>query len=117
MEHANNIADGDTAFSLSHTELTLREVQILNCLALGGTDKQIANHFQISVKTVNHHVNHILVKLKATNRTHAVAKAIMSQLVQPTVTDVVIGKRVSPTIRTPEIDHFNVQIVCQTEMK
>ncbi len=75
MEHTNNVAAVNTALSLSNTELTHRAVQILNCLALGDTDKQIANHLQISVKTVNHHVNHILVKLKATNRTHAVVKA------------------------------------------
>lgn len=61
--------------------LTARELQILRLLALGQADRQISIALNISVKTVNHHVSSIILKLDACNRTHAVAKAmILSQL-------------------------------------
>lgn len=67
--------------------LSTRESDILRHLALGRTDKQIAAHLRISVKTVNHHVTRILLKLGADNRTHAVARALMSQLISLRATD------------------------------
>lgn len=55
--------------------LSRRELEILHLLAQGKCDKAIAANLHISVKTVSHHVSNIILKLGATNRTHAVARA------------------------------------------
>jgi DNA-binding CsgD family transcriptional regulator len=67
--------------------LTPREIQILRQLALGKGDKQISIDLLISVKTVNHHVSNIILKLDAKNRTHAVAKALLTRQIVMRVTD------------------------------
>lgn len=67
--------------------LTSREIQILRHLALGKGDKQISTDLLISVKTVNHHVSNIILKLDAKNRTHAVAKALLTKQIEMRFTD------------------------------
>lgn len=71
--------------------LSPREMEILRHLALGKGDKIIADNLQISVKTVNHHVSSIMLKLDAANRTHAVSKALMAMLIKMRSTDTVSG--------------------------
>ncbi len=56
--------------------LTLRETQILNYVAEGNTNKQIARILQISEQTIKNHVSSILRKLNANDRAHAVVLAI-----------------------------------------
>ena len=56
--------------------LTLRETQILNYVAEGNTNKQIARILQISEQTINNHVSAILRKLNANDRARAVVLAI-----------------------------------------
>ena len=56
--------------------LTLRETQILNYVAEGNTNKQIARILQISEQTIKNHVSAILRKLNANDRAHAVVLAI-----------------------------------------
>ena len=68
--------------------LTSREIQILRQLAQGKGDKKIAIDLLISVKTVNHHVSNIMLKLNATNRTHAVAKALLAGQIEMRTTDI-----------------------------
>ena len=51
--------------------LTAREVEVLDQLARGQTDRQIADAFFISKKTVSVHVSNILRKLDAGNRVDA----------------------------------------------
>lgn len=51
--------------------LTPRERDILNHLASGATDKEIANGTSLSIHTVKSHVRSILSKLHAVNRRHA----------------------------------------------
>ncbi len=51
--------------------LTAREVEVLAQLALGRTDRQIADELFISKKTVSVHVSNILRKLDTTNRVDA----------------------------------------------
>jgi len=53
--------------------LTRRETQILNYIAEGNTNKEIANKLEISEQTVKSHVSAILRKLNANDRAHAVA--------------------------------------------
>ena len=61
--------------------LTQRELQILNHIANGGTNKQVANMLGISEQTIKNHVSAILRKLNANDRAHAVALAIRNRWV------------------------------------
>lgn len=54
--------------------LTSRELEILTLVAAGSSNQTIANHLVISLGTVKGHLNHILSKLDAHNRTEAVAR-------------------------------------------
>jgi len=56
--------------------LTHRETQILNYIAEGNSNKQIARILGISEQTIKNHVSSILRKLNANDRAHAVALAI-----------------------------------------
>lgn len=56
--------------------LTPRETQILNYIAEGNSNKQIAHILQISEQTIKNHVSAILRKLNANDRAHAVVLAI-----------------------------------------
>jgi DNA-binding NarL/FixJ family response regulator len=53
--------------------LTAREREVLGLLAYGYTNRQIATHLTISVKTASVHVSHILGKLGVTQRIEAAA--------------------------------------------
>jgi DNA-binding NarL/FixJ family response regulator len=59
-------------------DLTGRELSILELLAEGSTNKEIAGMLNISDNTVRHHVNNIMEKLQVSDRTEAVATAIRS---------------------------------------
>jgi len=56
--------------------LTYRETQILNYIAEGNSNKQIARILEISEQTIKNHVSSILRKLNANDRAHAVALAM-----------------------------------------
>lgn len=56
--------------------LSDRELSVLRGVAAGLENKQIAQRLGISAETVKEHVSHALGKLRANNRTHAVAIAI-----------------------------------------
>jgi DNA-binding NarL/FixJ family response regulator len=58
------------------SDLTPRELQILNALSLGHTNKEIAKGLKISENTVRHHVTSIIEKLQVSDRTEAVAMAL-----------------------------------------
>ncbi|MEV0964429.1 response regulator transcription factor [Streptomyces sp. NPDC049910] len=55
--------------------LTARERQVLEHIALGSPNAEIAEDLAISVRTVKHHVTNLLMKLGARDRAHAVAMA------------------------------------------
>jgi two-component system NarL family response regulator len=52
-------------------DLTLREREVLQIIAAGSTDKEIAAQLSISIYTVKSHVRNILGKLHAANRREA----------------------------------------------
>jgi DNA-binding CsgD family transcriptional regulator len=56
--------------------LTRREVEILRLLATDRTYREIARELFLSAETVRSHVKHILRKLQAPDRSHAVAAAV-----------------------------------------
>jgi DNA-binding NarL/FixJ family response regulator len=67
--------------------LTKREKQILNRVANGNTNKQIARIFNISEQTIKNHVSAILRKLSANDRAHAVVLAIRQGLISVNETE------------------------------
>ncbi|QDV67594.1 Response regulator protein VraR [Rosistilla carotiformis] len=56
--------------------LTAREVQVLRHVALGLSNKEIGRSLNISVETVKEHVQNILRKLNAADRTDAAVRAV-----------------------------------------
>lgn len=68
------VSEGDVA-------LTKREGEVLKQLALGLTNKEIAQSLGISYETVKEHVQHILQKLSVTDRTQAAVWAVRKNLV------------------------------------
>jgi two-component system response regulator DegU len=63
--------------------LTRRETQILDYVAKGNTNKQIADILGISEQTIKSHVSAVLRKLNANDRAHAVALAIRNGWISP----------------------------------
>jgi len=61
--------------------LTPRETEILNYMAQGYLNKQIADVLSVTEQTIKNHVTSILRKLNANARTHAVVIAIKKGLV------------------------------------
>lgn len=55
---------------------TPREIEVLELMALGRTNREIAEDFVISVGTVKNHVEHIIGKLGVSDRTQAVVRAL-----------------------------------------
>jgi DNA-binding NarL/FixJ family response regulator len=64
----------------SEETLTPRELEVLECLASGLSNKEIAGRLGVSVHTAKFHVNSILGKLSAASRTEAVAVAARAGL-------------------------------------
>jgi DNA-binding NarL/FixJ family response regulator len=63
---------GSTKARGFETELTIREEQIMNQVAQGLTNKEIALKFSLSEKTVKHYMTSVLQKLQVRNRVEAV---------------------------------------------
>lgn len=61
--------------------LTEREIEVLNALARGASNKQIADTLIVSEKTVKAHVSNILSKLGLQSRTQAVLYALRHGIV------------------------------------
>lgn len=61
--------------------LTPREVEVLQLLAHGLANKQIAQQLQISEHTVKFHISSIFAKLGAANRTEAVRSGVQRGLI------------------------------------
>jgi len=57
-------------------KLSKRELEILELISEGYSDKEIAYNLSISARTVQTHVTRIVIKLGARNRPNAVAHYI-----------------------------------------
>lgn len=65
-------------------KLTTRELQILGLVALGYSAKEVAMKCGIGHRTVEVHLDTARLKLRARNRTHVVAIAIMLGMLSKT---------------------------------
>jgi DNA-binding NarL/FixJ family response regulator len=63
-------------------ELTPRELEVLQCIASGAHDKEIAAQLSLSLYTVKSHVRNILSKLHAANRRQAARLAARHGLLE-----------------------------------
>jgi DNA-binding NarL/FixJ family response regulator len=61
--------------------LSRRERQVLELVAKGLTNKEVANTLQISQFTVRNHLNHVTQKLDVSDRTEAIFIAIQSGII------------------------------------
>jgi len=62
--------------------LTPREIELLNLVAVGQSNKAIAQKLSVSENTVKYHIRQILQKLAVQNRTEAVTSAIRLGLIE-----------------------------------
>jgi DNA-binding NarL/FixJ family response regulator len=66
-----NAGCGDRSQETDRLGLTYREEEVIDLVAAGRSNKQIARQLHISESTVKHHITHILEKLNAQNRAAA----------------------------------------------
>lgn len=71
------------ASAMGAGDLTPRELDVLNLVAAGNSNKSAAVKLGLSEETVKGHVKNILSKLGANDRAHAVAMALARGLIHP----------------------------------
>jgi DNA-binding NarL/FixJ family response regulator len=64
-----------------HDDLTTREVEVLRQLAVGRSNKEIAEALFLSEETVKTHLGHLFGKLQVENRAQAIVQALKRGLV------------------------------------
>jgi DNA-binding NarL/FixJ family response regulator len=74
--------------SPADNDLTEREVEVLNLVAQGASNPQIAQDLYISINTVKTHIRNILAKLGLENRTQAATYAVQNRLASEESADV-----------------------------
>jgi DNA-binding NarL/FixJ family response regulator len=62
--------------------LTIREIEVLRLVAVGNTNKLIADQLSIAEETVKGHLRSILSKLGANDRTHAVTIGLKRGIIE-----------------------------------
>jgi two-component system, NarL family, response regulator LiaR len=77
------IAGRERAILTRLDALTRREREVLEHIAHGHSNKQIARELGVAEKTVKTHVGHLLAKLGVTDRTQAALLAVKERLVGP----------------------------------
>jgi len=85
------VADGGTYFPErvihwieereARSSLSAREIEILEMVSRGLTNKEIAGVLQISHYTVRNHINHITAKLQVADRTEAATAALRQGII------------------------------------
>lgn len=79
MRDANNLTARQGAAAVRpETSLTRRELQVLEQVAVGLSDREIANRLGVREQTVKNHVSRLLRKLSLSDRTRAVLVALRS---------------------------------------
>ncbi len=67
---------------LSDEDLTAREIEVLNQIAGGNRNRDIAEKLSITEETVKVHIKHIMDKLGANDRTQAVAIGVRRGIIE-----------------------------------
>jgi len=67
---------------MSAEDLTSREIEVLNHIAGGNRNRDIADKLFITEETVKVHIKHIMEKLGASDRTQAVAIAVRRGIIE-----------------------------------
>ncbi len=70
------------AENLPRPDISAREVEVLKLVASGMSNKQVAARLGVSEATATAHVKHILSKLNASDRTHAVTLALRRGIIR-----------------------------------
>ena len=78
-------SQGEKTEALIPSPLTPRETEVIDYVALGCLNKQIADKLGISEQTIKNHISSILRKLDANDRTQAVVMAIRYGWISPQV--------------------------------
>ena len=76
LDKFRELTQTDQAAESVFSPLTPREVEILDCVAQGNSNKEIARQLGISDQTVKNHITSILRKLAVNDRTQAVVMAL-----------------------------------------
>lgn len=63
------------------SSLTVRELEVLKLVAVGGTNKDIADKLGISERTIKNHISNIFKKIGVSDRTQAAVFSIKNNLV------------------------------------
>jgi two-component system, NarL family, nitrate/nitrite response regulator NarL len=92
-----------------HARLTRRQLEILDLIAEGLSNKEIAHELSIELATVKNHVHSILEKLQVHTRTAAVAEVKL--WTRPTLSTLagrrIRGRSIALTLMcSPEMDHL-----------
>ncbi|HEV7397421.1 MAG TPA: response regulator transcription factor, partial [Pyrinomonadaceae bacterium] len=66
---------------MASTDLTAREMEVLELIVRGRSNREIGTHLGISEATVKSHINNILSKLGVSDRTQAATTALQRGLV------------------------------------
>jgi len=66
---------------MASSELTAREMEVLELIVRGNSNREIASALNISEATVKSHINNLLSKLGVTDRTQAATTALQRGLV------------------------------------
>jgi len=72
----------DLAEHAGEDDLSEREIEVLRLVAAGNANKEIAAQLELAEDTVKRHVTNILSKLRANDRTHAVAIGLKRGIIQ-----------------------------------
>jgi len=81
VEYFRRVQDDEEADDSELYVLSDRETEILELIAKGMRNKEIASHLSIAEKTVKNHVSNILKALQVNSRTEAAMKAVRAKLV------------------------------------
>lgn len=86
--HAQADGDGDGAVTGFVSDLTPRELEVLQLIAAGKSNQEIARELVLSIRTVERHISNIYVKIGASGaaaRATTTAYALQHGLIQPSI--------------------------------
>jgi DNA-binding NarL/FixJ family response regulator len=81
IDHLAELLSAPNQPGLKQQEPTMREIEVLQLISLGLANREIANRLFLSEETIKSHVRHLLSKLQARSRAHALAVAFRRGLI------------------------------------